>query len=89
MKLSSPDIQVFLHKLKERGVVKVQEDLLHGRYGPPYEELARKWLGQMEKSNANQFNKRGLRLTRWQIILAIIAILVTILVYLLSRNSGR
>jgi hypothetical protein len=89
MKLTVPDNQVFIRRLEERGVTMVQEDIRRGRYGPPYEDIAREWVDRVEKANIDQNNAKTLKLMRWQIALAILGVIVAILLYLLSQKAGR
>jgi len=84
---STPEEHRFLLDLEKLGIEKVRANLQAGSYGPRFDKFARKWLTAQEEMQSTQRSARTLTISRWQLILAILALIAAILIGLLTMDN--
>jgi len=74
----------FINQLGQDGADKAGQNLLEGQYGGEFRKLAQEWLEDHQKT----IPEKGFRLSRRQLVVAIIAVIVALLGIILTKLKG-
>lgn len=79
MTKSLPDRQRFVEKLEDWGPERVRDMLGRGHFNRPYDSWADEWLEQVEKVESRRRNRRMEWLTKRNVLIAFLALIVGVL----------